>query len=305
MVMEEKLVINELEQGRELAKRLMSNLKDTSSAESNRNLISEILSIYQNAISRLSATEEDDNNILKRSREIDNKDSKEVFKKRKISEKKTEKVSFFVGGAGQEKGSIDDGYCWRKYGQKEIHGSINPRGYFRCTHRFTQNCLAVKQVQKSDTDPSIFEVKYVGNHTCNNTTTSSPKTPITTNFSVSMCEGGNRVDIVTEKQEDIIKPTKTEEATMMMSLADLESKKNIFRTFSFCNYEFENAAGGGWKGNIFEENQLSPATTSGSGITSEIVTGPAASVENSETADSYFSSLDNIIDFGQDWLWSF
>lgn len=82
MVMEEKLVINELEQGRELAKRLMSNLKDTSSAESNRNLISEILSIYQNAISRLSATEEDDNNILKRSREIDNKDSKEVFKKR-------------------------------------------------------------------------------------------------------------------------------------------------------------------------------------------------------------------------------
>ncbi|KAF8104713.1 hypothetical protein N665_0170s0085 [Sinapis alba] len=298
MVMEEKLVINELEQGRELAKRLMSNLKDTSSLESSKTLISEILSIYQNAISRLSVTEED-KTILKRSREIDDKDSKNVFKKRKVYEKKTEKVSFFVGGAGQEKGSIDDGYCWRKYGQKEIHGSINPRGYFRCTHRFTQNCLAVKQVQKSDTDPSIFEVKYVGSHTCNiNTTTTSPrtKTPITTNFSVSMMmfEGA-----VTEQQEDIIiKPTKTEEA-MMMSLEDLESKKNIFRTFSFSNSEFEN---GGWKGNnIFQENQLSPATTSGSGITSEIVTAPA---ENSETADSYFSSLDNIIDFGQDWLWS-
>ena len=47
---------------------------------------------------------------------------------RKVFEK-TEKVSFFVG-AGQEKGSIDDGYCWRKYGQKEIHGSINPRYYY-------------------------------------------------------------------------------------------------------------------------------------------------------------------------------
>lgn len=289
MVMEEKLVINELEQGRELAQRLMSNLKDTSSIESSKSLISEILSIYQNAISML-----DDKKVLKRSREIDDKDSKNVIKKRKVFEKKTEKVSFFVG-AGQEKGSIDDGYCWRKYGQKEIHGSINPRGYFRCTHRFTQNCLAVKQVQKSDRDPSIFEVKYVGSHTCNNTTT-SPKTP---NFSISMFQEGNRV-AVTEQQEDI-KPTKTEEA--MMSFEDLESKKNIFRTFSFSNYEFENG-GGGWKGNLFHENQLSPAaTTSGSGITSEIATAPA-SVENSETADSYFSSLDNIIDFGPDWLLS-
>ena len=75
--MEEKLVINELEQGRELAKRLMSNLKDTSSIESSKSLISEILSIYQNAISML-----DDKKVLKRSREIDDKDSKNVIKKR-------------------------------------------------------------------------------------------------------------------------------------------------------------------------------------------------------------------------------
>ena len=77
MVMEEKLVINELEQGRELAKRLMSNLKDTSSIESSKSLISEILSIYQNAISML-----DDKKVLKRSREIDDKYSKNVIKKR-------------------------------------------------------------------------------------------------------------------------------------------------------------------------------------------------------------------------------
>ncbi|CAH2057739.1 unnamed protein product [Thlaspi arvense] len=296
MMMEEKLVINELEQGRELAKRLMSNLKHTSSIESSKTLISEILRIYQNAIFMLSVNEDDKNIILKRTREIDNKDSKNVSKKRKISEeKKTEKVKVFVG-AGQEKGSsIDDGWCWRKYGQKEIHGSINPRGYFRCTHRFTQNCLAVKQVQKSDTDPTIFEVKYLGEHTCNN---SSPKTT-TTKFSVSMLEEENRAH-VTEQPEDI-KPKKTEE--VMISLEDLEDKKNIFRTFSFSNHEIENV--GGWKSNIFPETlmeNLSPAT-SGSGITSEIVAAPA-SVENSETADSYFSSLDNIIDFGQDWLWS-
>ncbi|CAE6053651.1 unnamed protein product [Arabidopsis arenosa] len=293
MMMEEKLVINELELGKELANRLMSNLKHTSSVDSNKTLISEILRIYQNAIFMLRFNE--DKNILKRSLEIDGKASKNVFKKRKVSEKKTEKVKVFVA-TGQENGSIDDGHCWRKYGQKEIHGSKNPRAYYRCTHRFTQDCLAVKQVQKSDTDPLVYEVKYLGNHTCDNIT--SPKTKMTTNFSVSSFEEGNRVH-VTDQTEDM-KLTKSEE--VMINLEDLENKKNIFRTFSFSNHEIDN---GLWKSNMFLGNfveDLSPAT-SGSAITSEVLSAPA-SVENSETADSYFSSLDNIIDFGQDWLWS-
>ncbi|CAN6979240.1 unnamed protein product [Brassica oleracea var. botrytis] len=285
MAMEEKLVINELEQGRELAKRLISNLKHTSSDESSKIMISEILRIYQNAILMLSF-KEDDKNILKRSREIEDKNCKTLSKKRKLSDKRTEEVKVFVGT-----GSIDDGYCWRKYGQKEIHGSSNPRGYFRCTHRFTKKCPAVKQVQRSDKDPSIFEVKYVGSHTCNNYST-SPKTTATS-FSVSMMvEEGNRVGL-TEQTEDI-KPTKTEE--VMISLEDLEYTKDIFKTYSFSNHETENA--GGWKSNIFQEN-LSPATTSGSGMTSEI----AIAVEDWGTVDSCFSSLDNIIDLGQD-LWS-
>lgn len=80
MVMEEKLVINELELGKELANRLMSNLKHTSSLDSNKTLISEILRIYQNAILMLSFNH--DKNILKRSPEFDDKDSKNVSKKR-------------------------------------------------------------------------------------------------------------------------------------------------------------------------------------------------------------------------------
>lgn len=79
--MEEKLVINELEQGRELAKRLISNLKHTSSDESSKIMISEILRIYQNAILMLSF-KEDDKNILKRSREIEDKNCKTLSKKR-------------------------------------------------------------------------------------------------------------------------------------------------------------------------------------------------------------------------------
>nr|UVI62186.1 WRKY transcription factor [Rehmannia glutinosa] len=60
----------------------------------------------------------------------------------------------------------DDGYSWRKYGQKEILGSRYPRDYFRCAHLYHQKCLASKQVQRSDDDPNIFEVKYRGTHTC-------------------------------------------------------------------------------------------------------------------------------------------
>lgn len=40
------------------------------------------------------------------------------------------------------------------------------RGYYRCTHRNTQGCLATKQVQKSDKDSSLVEITYKGRHTC-------------------------------------------------------------------------------------------------------------------------------------------
>lgn len=48
----------------------------------------------------------------------------------------------------------------------------NCRGYYRCTHRHTQGCLATKQVQRSNDDPTIFEVTYRGRHTCIPTTLS-------------------------------------------------------------------------------------------------------------------------------------
>lgn len=41
------------------------------------------------------------------------------------------------------------------------------RGYYRCTHRNIQGCLATKQVQRSDDDPTVFEITYRGRHTCN------------------------------------------------------------------------------------------------------------------------------------------
>ncbi|CAN6224139.1 unnamed protein product [Urochloa humidicola] len=83
-------------------------------------------------------------------------------KKRKVMEKRSQQVR--VGSAGEN--PVDDGHSWRKYGQKEILGAKNPRAYYRCTHRHTQGCLATKQVQRNDEDPTLFDVIYHGDHTC-------------------------------------------------------------------------------------------------------------------------------------------
>ncbi|KAG6523423.1 transcription factor WRKY19-like isoform X1 [Zingiber officinale] len=67
---------------------------------------------------------------------------------------------------GVEGPGEDDGFTWRKYGQKEILGAKYPRAYFRCTHRTSHGCPAKKQVQRSDDDPSVYDVTYHANHTC-------------------------------------------------------------------------------------------------------------------------------------------
>ncbi|EFJ21694.1 hypothetical protein SELMODRAFT_29702, partial [Selaginella moellendorffii] len=61
----------------------------------------------------------------------------------------------------------DDGYTWRKYGQKDILGSRHPKSYYRCTHKRESGCQAIKYVQRSDSNPSSFQITYRGEHTCN------------------------------------------------------------------------------------------------------------------------------------------
>ncbi|KAL2899434.1 putative WRKY transcription factor 70, partial [Bienertia sinuspersici] len=63
---------------------------------------------------------------------------------------------------------IDDGYSWRKYGQKEILNAEYPRNYYRCTHTNDQNCHATKQVQQISRNPTKYNIIYNGQHTCKN-----------------------------------------------------------------------------------------------------------------------------------------
>lgn len=54
----------------------------------------------------------------------------------------------------------DDGYNWRKYGQKQVKGSEYPRSYYKCTHL---NCPVKKKVERAP-DGHITEIIYKGQH---------------------------------------------------------------------------------------------------------------------------------------------
>uniref|UniRef100_A0A7C9EXS3 WRKY domain-containing protein n=1 Tax=Opuntia streptacantha TaxID=393608 RepID=A0A7C9EXS3_OPUST len=90
-----------------------------------------------------------------------------LSKKRKKASPRIKWVRVDPGGSVSVPGAPpDDGYSWRKYGQKDILKAKHPRGYYRCTHRHTQGCFATKQVQKSNEDPSMYQLIYKGEHTC-------------------------------------------------------------------------------------------------------------------------------------------
>uniref|UniRef100_A0A803MDN9 WRKY domain-containing protein n=1 Tax=Chenopodium quinoa TaxID=63459 RepID=A0A803MDN9_CHEQI len=53
--------------------------------------------------------------------------------------------------------NLEDGYRWRKYGQKAVKNSPYPRSYYRCT---TQNCSVKKRVERSFQEPSTVITTY-------------------------------------------------------------------------------------------------------------------------------------------------
>ncbi|KAJ4710799.1 WRKY transcription factor [Melia azedarach] len=56
---------------------------------------------------------------------------------------------------------LDDGYRWRKYGQKAVKNNKFPRSYYRCTH---QGCNVKKQVQRLTKDEGVVVTTYEGMH---------------------------------------------------------------------------------------------------------------------------------------------
>ncbi|CAM0876347.1 unnamed protein product [Alopecurus aequalis] len=56
---------------------------------------------------------------------------------------------------------LDDGYRWRKYGQKVVKGNPRPRSYYKCT---AENCNVRKQIERASTDPRCVLTTYTGRH---------------------------------------------------------------------------------------------------------------------------------------------
>ncbi|KAH7447316.1 hypothetical protein KP509_01G101400 [Ceratopteris richardii] len=56
---------------------------------------------------------------------------------------------------------LDDGYRWRKYGQKVVKGNEHPRSYYKCTN---VGCKVRKHVERSSKDSAAVITTYEGKH---------------------------------------------------------------------------------------------------------------------------------------------
>ncbi|MQM19867.1 hypothetical protein Taro_052880 [Colocasia esculenta] len=87
--------------------------------------------------------------------------SKKASKPRKKGEKR-QREPRFAFMTKSEVDHLEDGYRWRKYGQKAVKNSPYPRSYYRCT---APKCSVKKRVERSYEDPSIVITTYEGQHT--------------------------------------------------------------------------------------------------------------------------------------------
>ncbi|EPS66490.1 hypothetical protein M569_08288, partial [Genlisea aurea] len=84
-----------------------------------------------------------------------------TLKKKEGKKVKGKKEPRFAFMTKSDVDHLDDGYRWRKYGQKGVKNSPFPRSYYRCT---AASCGVKKRVERSPRDKTVVITTYEGTH---------------------------------------------------------------------------------------------------------------------------------------------
>uniref|UniRef100_A0ACD5Y8R6 Uncharacterized protein n=1 Tax=Avena sativa TaxID=4498 RepID=A0ACD5Y8R6_AVESA len=96
-----------------------------------------------------------------RPNEVDDRESESKRRNIQISSQKTLTESKIIVQTTSEVDLLDDGYRWRKYGQKVVKGNPHPRSYYKCTFA---GCNVRKHIERASSDPKAVITTYEGKH---------------------------------------------------------------------------------------------------------------------------------------------
>ncbi|KAL5225008.1 hypothetical protein ABZP36_011647 [Zizania latifolia] len=96
-----------------------------------------------------------------RPHEADDKESDSKKRNIQISSQRTSTEAKIIVQTTSEVDLLDDGYRWRKYGQKVVKGNPHPRSYYKCTYA---GCNVRKHIERASSDPKAVITTYEGKH---------------------------------------------------------------------------------------------------------------------------------------------
>ncbi|CAD6270030.1 unnamed protein product [Miscanthus lutarioriparius] len=96
-----------------------------------------------------------------RPHEVDDADNENKRRNIQISSQRTLSEPKIIVQTTSEVDLLDDGYRWRKYGQKVVKGNPHPRSYYKCTFA---GCNVRKHIERASSDPKAVITTYEGKH---------------------------------------------------------------------------------------------------------------------------------------------